>query len=103
MANAKKIYLIEEYAKHRITVPKKEFENLKESIKIDGQHYPIAVNPDGGVLDVSEFDYRTAKGVRLEGLGIRPDEMVTTTRRDLYSRRDAALELAKRFLNHAKE
>src|SRR4029079_17113557 len=29
--------------------------------------------PDGGVLDVSEFDYRTAAGVRLEGRGIIPD------------------------------
>ena len=28
--------------------------------------------PDGGVLDVSEFDYRTAAGVRLEGRGIIP-------------------------------
>src|SRR6185503_3190211 len=28
--------------------------------------------PDGGVLDVSEFDYRTSDGVRLEGRGISP-------------------------------
>ena len=58
--------------------------------------------PDGGVLDVSEFDYRTAKGVRLEGLGIRPDEIVNPTRRDFYSRRDTALELAKRYLDRNK-
>lgn len=55
--------------------------------------------PDGGLLDVSEFDYRTAAGVRLEGRGIKPDETVPLTRRDIYSRRDAALETAKNILN----
>ena len=50
--------------------------------------------PDGGVLDVSEFDYRTAAGLRLEGAGIKPDQLVLTTRADIYSRRDRALELA---------
>ncbi len=29
--------------------------------------------PDGGVLDVSEMDYHTAAGTRLEGAGLRPD------------------------------
>jgi len=55
--------------------------------------------PDGGVLDVSEFDYRTALGVRLEGVGVKPDKMAPVTRTDLYSRRDAAFELANRILN----
>ena len=55
--------------------------------------------PDGGLLDVSEFDYRTANGVRLEGLGIKPDETITLKRTDIYSRRDAALEVAKNALN----
>lgn len=50
--------------------------------------------PDGGLLDVSELDYRTAAGVRLEGHGIKPDEMVVVRRSDLYSGRDGALELA---------
>lgn len=54
--------------------------------------------PDGGVLDVSEFDYRTAAGVRLEGVGIKPDEISPLRRADIYSRRDAALELAKAVL-----
>ena len=54
--------------------------------------------PDGGVLDVSEFDYRTANGVRLEGAGIKPDNVITLTRNDVYSRRDAALEYAKNVL-----
>jgi carboxyl-terminal processing protease len=54
--------------------------------------------PDGGVLDVSEFDYRTSAGVRLEGLGIKPDETITPTRNDVYSRRDPALDVAKNAL-----
>jgi carboxyl-terminal processing protease len=55
--------------------------------------------PDGGVLDVSEFDYRTAAGLRLEGSGIKPDTLMKLTRADIYSRRDAALELAKDILD----
>src|SRR6185295_20340232 len=55
--------------------------------------------PDGGVLDVSEFDYKTAAGVRLEGSGIKPDTLMKLTRADIYSRRDAALELAKEILD----
>jgi carboxyl-terminal processing protease len=54
--------------------------------------------PDGGILDVSEFDYRTAGGVRLEGAGIKPDELSPLKRSDIYSRHDRALELAKDFL-----
>ena len=52
--------------------------------------------PDGGELDVSELDYRTANDERLEGRGIAPDETVVVRRRDLYSRHDRALELAMR-------
>ncbi|HET8783479.1 MAG TPA: S41 family peptidase, partial [Pyrinomonadaceae bacterium] len=55
--------------------------------------------PDGGILDVSEFDYRTAAGIRLEGRGIKPDETIAPTRHDIYSRRDAALEVAKHAFN----
>ena len=50
--------------------------------------------PDGGLLDISEFDYQTAQGLRLEGHGIRPDEIITVERSDLYSGRDGAVELA---------
>lgn len=50
--------------------------------------------PDGGLLDVSELDYRTAAGIRLEGHGVRPDETVQIQRADLYSGRDRALERA---------
>ena len=55
--------------------------------------------PDGGVLDVSEFDYKTAGGSRLEGVGVKPDEVFQLTRADIYSRNDRALELAKEFLS----
>jgi len=55
--------------------------------------------PDGGVLDVSEFDYRTAGGVRLEGAGIKPDKFITLTRSDIYSRHDRALERARDLLD----
>jgi len=55
--------------------------------------------PDGGVLDVSEFDYKTAGGVRLEGAGIKPDILTTLTRADVYSREDRALERAINYLD----
>jgi len=54
--------------------------------------------PDGGLLDVSEFDYRTANGVRLQDRGITPDQITSLTRSDLYARTDPTLEAAKRFL-----
>src|SRR6266542_3358358 len=50
--------------------------------------------PDGGLLDISELDYETAAGKRLEGHGIKPDETVVISRNDLYSARDRAMELA---------
>lgn len=50
--------------------------------------------PDGGALDISEMDYRTATGARLEGTGIRPDEAVALDLMDLRARRDRAMERA---------
>jgi len=55
--------------------------------------------PDGGLLDVSELDYETAQGHRLEGHGLKPDEIVTTERSDLYSGRDRPLELAVKAIH----
>jgi len=52
------------------------------------------VLPDGGLLDVSELDYETALGSRLEGHGLTPDETVVNARGDLYSGRDRAMESA---------
>ena len=54
--------------------------------------------PDGGVLDVSELDYQTPAGDRLEGHGIKPDESVVVERKDLYSGRDHAMESSIRKL-----
>jgi C-terminal processing protease CtpA/Prc len=50
-------------------------------------------------LDVSEFDYRTAGGVRLEGAGIKPDELSPLKRSDIYSREDRTLDRARDFLD----
>jgi C-terminal peptidase prc len=55
--------------------------------------------PDGGVLDVSEFDYKTADGLRLEGAGIKPDRLIVPTRADVYSRYDRPFDLAKDLLD----
>lgn len=59
--------------------------------------------PDGGVLDVSEMDYHTAAGTRLEGAGLRPDVTVEPTREDLRRRRDRALERALEILQDVRE
>jgi carboxyl-terminal processing protease len=55
--------------------------------------------PDGGLLDVSEFDYRTAGGERLQDRGVVPDQTIRLTRSDIYSRRDPAFDAAKKFLD----
>ncbi|HEV7797400.1 MAG TPA: S41 family peptidase [Pyrinomonadaceae bacterium] len=50
--------------------------------------------PDGGLLDVSELDYETPAGDRLEGHGIKADETILVERSDLYSGRDRAVKRA---------
>lgn len=50
--------------------------------------------PDGGQLDISELNYYTADGARLETVGIAPDEMLTTILEDILARRDRTLERA---------
>lgn len=54
--------------------------------------------PDGGLLDISEMDFRTARHTRLEGAGVTPDEFVSPTRRDLSDGRDPALARALSWL-----
>jgi carboxyl-terminal processing protease len=56
------------------------------------------VLPDGGELDISEFDYRTGRGARLEGAGVAPDETITIELADLRAGRDRALEQALKRL-----
>jgi carboxyl-terminal processing protease len=58
--------------------------------------------PDGGGLDVSEMDYRTAGGTRLEGTGIAPDETIPLNIDDLRAGRDRALEQAIQFLKSSQ-
>jgi len=52
----------------------------------------------GAELDVSEVGFSTARGRRLEGVGITPDKPVPLTLADLRARRDAALEAAVRLV-----
>lgn len=61
--------------------------------------HPLA---DGGLLDVSEMDYHTARGARLEGVGVAPDETVAPTRADITRGRDAALLRAFELLKAAR-
>jgi carboxyl-terminal processing protease len=55
--------------------------------------------PDGGLLDVSEMDYQTATGNRLEKRGVQPDQIMKLQRADLYSRRDRALQYSLQNLS----
>lgn len=57
--------------------------------------------PDGGTLDVSEMDYRTDSGLRLEGAGVAPDLSVGPTRQSLRDGRDPALTRAVEILKSA--
>jgi len=59
--------------------------------------------PDGGMLDVSELDYRTSDGVRLEGRSTKPDLLVSLRRKDLYTHRDRALEAAIERLDRIRK
>jgi len=58
--------------------------------------------PDGGVLDISEMDYRTAAGKRLEGAGLTPDEPVAPTRADLRKGHDPTLKRAVEWLRRRR-
>ena len=49
---------------------------------------------DGGKLNVSDSDYRTAMGRRIEGLGVKPDLLLETRIMDLLAGRDRTLDLA---------
>jgi carboxyl-terminal processing protease len=49
---------------------------------------------DGGKLNISDTDYRTALGRRIEGIGVKPDMLVDVLAADLFSGRDRPLETA---------
>jgi carboxyl-terminal processing protease len=57
----------------------------------------------GGELLISEFDYQTPKGRRVEGGGVKPDRVVPITLDDLRQARDAALEEAERVLKESRQ
>lgn len=49
---------------------------------------------DGGKLNISDTDYRTASGHRVEGIGIKPDRQTELRIADLIANRDRTLEEA---------
>lgn len=57
----------------------------------------------GGELLISEFDYQTPKGRRVEREGVKPDRVVPLMIDDLRRSRDAALEEAERVLKESKQ
>jgi carboxyl-terminal processing protease len=56
---------------------------------------------DGGKLNVSDTDYRTAKGRRIEGTGVKPDLQYEVRIADLLVSRDRTLEFAVDQLGRA--
>jgi carboxyl-terminal processing protease len=59
--------------------------------------------PDGGGLDVSELDYKTPAGLRLEGKGIVPIVLVSPAISDIRARHDTALKAALNRLRTARK
>jgi carboxyl-terminal processing protease len=55
--------------------------------------------PNGDVLYHAFADFVTGSGVRLEGRGVIPDEMVPVTRKDLLAGRDAPLLAALTWIS----
>lgn len=49
---------------------------------------------DGGKLNISDTDYRTAFGQRVEGVGVKPDQQIEVRIADLAAGRDRSLEVA---------
>lgn len=56
---------------------------------------------DGGKLNISDTDYRTALGRRIEGLGVKPDQQIEMRVADLIAGRDRLLETAVEHLERA--
>ena len=54
--------------------------------------------PDGSRLQYAVADYRTAKGVLIEGRGVKPDVAVPVTRKELLAGKDPVLERAEAIL-----
>lgn len=56
---------------------------------------------DGGKLNISDTDYRSAFGRRIEGIGVKPDKQVEMRIEDLIASRDRALDLAVESLGRS--
>src|SRR5262249_32679409 len=56
---------------------------------------------DGGKLNISDTDYRTAMGRRIEGTGIKPDQQAEVRISDLFANRDRSFEMAVEQLERA--
>lgn len=54
--------------------------------------------PNGDLFQFAVADYVSAKGDRLEGAGVTPDEVVPLTRADLLAGRDAPLIAAQKWI-----
>jgi carboxyl-terminal processing protease len=69
-----------------------------------GQALPALFDrlPNGDVLIHAYGDFVTANGVRLEGRGVVPDEVVPLRREDLLANRDATLEAALRWMDRVR-
>lgn len=57
----------------------------------------------GGDMSLSEFGFITAKGHKLEGTGVIPDEIAKPTIKDLQQQRDLGLIKAEIYLNNLKK
>lgn len=56
---------------------------------------------DGGKLNISDTDFRTSLGKRIEGIGIKPDQQADLRIADLLAGRDSTLETALYRLSHS--
>lgn len=65
-----------------------------------GQALPALMTalPNGDVMMHVIADHEDARGRRVEGVGVQPDEVTPLTRADLLAGRDAALEAARAWL-----
>jgi carboxyl-terminal processing protease len=70
-----------------------------------GQALPALFDrlPNGDVLIHALGDFVTAKGTRLEGRGVIPDEPVPLTREDLAAGRDRPLEAALAWIDQNRK
>ncbi|MGH9845626.1 MAG: S41 family peptidase [Blastocatellia bacterium] len=56
---------------------------------------------DGGKLNVSDTDYRTSMGRRIEGAGVKPDQQIEIRVVDLLANRDRTFDTATELLARA--